>query len=102
MKSRETKCSIFCNDICDETRILLTEKCNFKCIFCHNEGNKVNTKKPTDNPNTLQQSVRLLLDKGCRDITFTGGEPLLKSELLLNILQFIRSCDQKIPVTIVS
>jgi molybdenum cofactor biosynthesis enzyme MoaA len=102
MKSRKAKCSIFCNDICDETRILLTEKCNFKCIFCHNEGNKANTKKPTDNPNTLQQSVRLLLDKGCRDITFTGGEPLLKSELLLNILQFIRSCDQKIPVTIVS
>jgi molybdenum cofactor biosynthesis enzyme MoaA len=103
MKLNETKPPVFCNDTCDETRILLTEKCNFKCVFCHNEGNKTNTKhKPTNNPDSLRQSVRLLLENGCRDITFTGGEPLLESKLLVNTLQFIRNFDQKIPVTIVS
>jgi cyclic pyranopterin phosphate synthase len=85
----------------NETRILLTPNCNFRCIFCHREGN-AKSQQQKDDKETLSRSIKELIENGCRDITFTGGEPLLKKKLLLSAIQFIRSIDKELPITIVS
>lgn len=87
--------------ICNETRILLTEKCNYRCIFCHNEGNDKSQHR-NSNADTLKCAINAVIKNGCHDITFTGGEPLLKKELLLDSIRYIRSVDFKLPITIVT
>lgn len=86
---------------CDETRILLTEKCNFRCIFCHNEGNDKTQHRPVD-AESLKNALHAVIENGCRDITFTGGEPLLEKQLLLDALGHIRDRDSELPVTVVT
>lgn len=61
-------------------RISLTSRCNLSCIYCHAEGEK--------NPDT-EMSAREIIDImklaaqfGIRSIKFTGGEPLLRPDLL--------------------
>ena len=64
-----------------EMRVALTEICNFKCLFCHNEGLGHESGSPPPDAQTLdiiREAVRL----GHTDITFTGGEPLLKKKKL--------------------
>jgi len=70
-----------------ELRYSLTEQCNIDCQFCHNEGlgAKVAKKeKFTDKQvlDTLMKAVEL----GYTDITFTGGEPLLRKDRLVYLI----------------
>lgn len=86
-----------------EARILLTDRCNYRCIFCHNEGSEVGqTNCVEDSADRLRFVLDQLLECGCRDITFTGGEPLLKQDLLLDLLRHIRKKHSTVPVTIVT
>ena len=85
-----------------ELRILLTTKCNFKCFFCHSEGldteetyKNVSAEKIVD---IIKQAVKI----GYDDITFTGGEPLLKKDKLLKVLSRISSINPIPDITIVS
>ena len=64
-----------------ELRYALTEKCNFNCLFCHNEGlgKEARSRVPDAQVLTiLKEAIRL----GHTDITFTGGEPLLEKHRL--------------------
>ena len=63
-----------------EMRYALTEKCNFKCLFCHNEGLGHEGRADVSNEHIaeiLEEAIQL----GHTDITFTGGEPLLKNRV---------------------
>lgn len=60
-------------------RISLTENCNYACFFCHEEG--LDMTKARSNPKTLKEIYSLIkygINNHYTDITFTGGEPLLK------------------------
>lgn len=60
-------------------RISLTENCNYACFFCHEEG--LDMGKTRDNPKSREEIYKLIkygIDNHYTDITFTGGEPLLK------------------------
>lgn len=64
-------------------RISLTEKCNFGCYFCHNEGQSVvSRKKSALNAEDFIWVSKAAHEFGYRKFKLTGGEPTLNPEIL--------------------
>jgi len=61
-------------------RISLTPRCNLNCIYCHREGE--------DNPEAelskeqVAEILRVAAKFGIRSVKFTGGEPLLRKDII--------------------
>jgi len=61
-------------------RISLTPRCNLNCIYCHREGE--------DNPKNelskeeIAEILRVAATFGIRSVKFTGGEPLLRKDII--------------------
>ncbi len=66
------------------TYVAITKKCSLKCEHCY-EWENLN-KKETLSPDQLKSIVARLQEKGVSQIHFSGGEPLLKMDLLIDIL----------------
>ena len=67
-------------------RVSLTDRCNFDCVYCHNEGlgDTRGPMAPQDDELTTDQTVRILEvvnDLGVEKVKFTGGEPMLRQDL---------------------
>ena len=72
-------------------RIALTPRCNLNCIYCHHEGE---VKPEREIPGEMVVSVaRAAADLGVRSLKFTGGEPLLRSDLADLISRMPRGLD---------
>lgn len=60
-------------------RIALTSRCNLRCVYCHHEGELMHQNEISL---TMAESVAAAASElGIRSIKFTGGEPLLRSDL---------------------
>lgn len=81
--------------------IELTSQCNLDCVFCDREGTSVRRKYGCARWGTSQGKSRLrraeweeVVSDGaklsCRELIFTGGEPLLAWEDFSNLLQLAR------------
>lgn len=64
--------------------VALTKKCSLQCEHCY-EWENLN-KKETLFPDQLKAIVAKIQERGVSQIHFSGGEPLLKVDLLLTIL----------------
>jgi GTP 3',8-cyclase len=66
-------------------RISLTPKCNLKCMYCHREGEV----KPAAELSLadITEILRVAAHFNIRSVKFTGGEPLLRPD----ILEIVRS-----------
>ncbi len=67
-------------------RISLTDRCNFDCVYCHNEGlgDTRGPLEPADDEMSTDDVVRFLeVAEGfdVRKAKFTGGEPMLRDDL---------------------
>ncbi|MDX1748029.1 MAG: GTP 3',8-cyclase MoaA [Halobacteriales archaeon] len=67
-------------------RVSLTDRCNFDCVYCHNEGlgDTRGPMEPGDNEMSTDDVVRFLEvveEYGVRKVKFTGGEPMLRQDL---------------------
>ncbi|MDG5761126.1 GTP 3',8-cyclase MoaA [Natronococcus sp. A-GB1] len=67
-------------------RISLTDRCNFDCIYCHNEGlgDTRGPMDPQDDEMSADDVVRFLEvveEFGVDSVKFTGGEPMLRQDL---------------------
>ena len=67
-------------------RVSLTDRCNFDCVYCHNEGlgDTRGPMEPADNEMATDDVVRFLEVAAEFDVDavkFTGGEPLLRQDL---------------------
>ncbi|WP_117595045.1 GTP 3',8-cyclase MoaA [Haloprofundus halophilus] len=67
-------------------RISLTDRCNFDCVYCHNEGlgDTRGPMDPQDDEMSADDVVRFLEvveEFGVRKVKFTGGEPMLRQDL---------------------
>jgi cyclic pyranopterin phosphate synthase len=67
-------------------RVSLTDRCNFDCVYCHNEGlgDTRGPMDPQDEEMTADEVVRFLevvSEFGVRKVKFTGGEPMLREDL---------------------
>jgi len=61
-------------------RISLTSRCNLSCIYCHAEGEK----DPDAEMSTeeILEIMNVAAKFGIRSIKFTGGEPLIRPDIL--------------------
>jgi len=67
-------------------RVSLTDRCNFDCVYCHNEGlgDTRGPMAPQDEELTADEVVRILevvSEFGVEAVKFTGGEPMLREDL---------------------
>jgi cyclic pyranopterin phosphate synthase len=67
-------------------RISLTDRCNFDCVYCHNEGlgDTRGPMAPQDDEMSADDVVRFLevaAEFDVEAVKFTGGEPMLREDL---------------------
>jgi len=67
-------------------RVSLTDRCNFDCVYCHNEGlgDTRGPMDPQDNEMETDDVVRFLdvaAEFDVDSVKFTGGEPMLRDDL---------------------
>ena len=61
-------------------RISITQQCNFNCFFCHQEGeNGSGEELSIDEIETL---VKVGTELGIKKVKITGGEPLLREDII--------------------
>ena len=61
-------------------RVSLTPKCNLSCIYCHKEGEK--SPKDQISAEEIAEILRVAATFEIRSVKFTGGEPLLRTDLI--------------------
>jgi len=67
-------------------RVSLTDRCNFDCVYCHNEGlgDTRGPMAPNEGELSTEEVLRVLevaADHGVEAVKFTGGEPMLRADL---------------------
>jgi cyclic pyranopterin phosphate synthase len=67
-------------------RVSLTDRCNFDCVYCHNEGlgDTRGPMDPQDDEMSTDDVVRFLdvvAEYGVDSVKLTGGEPMLRDDL---------------------
>ena len=85
------------NRVHDYLRISLTDKCNLNCIYCNPSEYKINKlqKNQILSFDELLRLINIFAGKlGIKKIRFTGGEPLVRKDVL-NFLQSVYSLKQK-------
>lgn len=61
-------------------RISVTPRCNLNCIYCHREG-EVKPEKELSKEE-IAEILRVAAKFGIRSVKFTGGEPLLREDIV--------------------
>ncbi len=69
-------------------RIILTTKCNYRCKYCFNEGEKDKNIRIQSLEN-IKKIVNVAKDFGINSIKLTGGEPLLYPQIS-ELLQYLQ------------
>ncbi|MFB6093418.1 MAG: GTP 3',8-cyclase MoaA [Halanaeroarchaeum sp.] len=69
-----------------QVRISLTDRCNFDCVYCHNEGlgDTRGPRAPEDDEMSADDVIRFLevaAEYDVEKVKFTGGEPMLRDDL---------------------
>ncbi|MHC1624827.1 MAG: GTP 3',8-cyclase MoaA [Methermicoccaceae archaeon] len=64
-------------------RIALTQRCNLSCIYCHHEGEVKKVKKEDElTPTEIYKICRCAKELGVRKLKLTGGEPLMRDDIV--------------------
>jgi radical SAM protein with 4Fe4S-binding SPASM domain len=79
----------------------VTQRCNHACLHCYNvwQGSTNYPRGELDKPRTLELLTKALDEADCRHVTLTGGEPLLRRDLV-PILELLQR--RAVQVTIIS
>jgi len=69
-----------------DIRISVTKRCNFGCVYCHDEGlgPVARTRSPHGEemtPTEVERLISVAREFGIRSVKFTGGEPLVREDL---------------------
>lgn len=86
----------------DYARISLTDRCNLSCVYCMPKGESIKflPKSSLLKTNEIQKICMILASLGIQKIKLTGGEPLLRTDII-EIVQKINLIDgiKKITLT---
>ncbi len=64
-------------------RISITQRCNLACHYCHREGEtEPRTSRREMSPLEIAKIVELVVKLGIRKIKLTGGEPLVREDVI--------------------
>ncbi|MBC8224532.1 GTP 3',8-cyclase MoaA [Candidatus Bathyarchaeota archaeon] len=61
-------------------RVSITQRCNFDCFFCHQEGESGPDGEAT--PEEIEAIVSVAAELGIGKVKITGGEPLLREDVV--------------------
>lgn len=69
-----------------DIRISLTNRCNFKCVYCHDEGLGPVQDARAAHPDEMtveeiERIVKIAREFGIRSVKLTGGEPLARADI---------------------
>jgi len=72
-----------------QVQIDITNRCNLNCIYCYNKTNSLDKQELSDN------ALRKVISKVINElnplyVSFSGGEPLLRSKLLLELIEKLK------------
>jgi len=68
--------------VIDDLRISLTDRCNFRCVYCMPaEGLPWLPKREILSYEEILRLARIFIDLGIRTIRLTGGEPLMRQDI---------------------
>jgi GTP 3',8-cyclase len=73
-------------------RVSVTDRCDFRCTYCMAEHMTFLPKKDLLTLEELERLCSAFIDKGVRKIRLTGGEPLVRH----NIMYLVRALGQKV------
>lgn len=73
-------------------RVSVTDRCDFRCTYCMAENMTFLPKKDLLSLEELDRVCTVFVEKGVRRIRLTGGEPLVRK----NIMQFVRQVGRHI------
>ena len=68
-------------------RVSVTDRCDFRCVYCMSEKMQFLPKKDLLTLEELDKVCSVFIDMGIRKIRVTGGEPLVRR----NILSFFQA-----------
>jgi cyclic pyranopterin phosphate synthase len=60
-------------------RVSLTQRCNLACMYCHKEGERFPSHEIS--ADQVAEILRVAGNLGIRKVKFTGGEPLLRTDI---------------------
>lgn len=103
-KSREENFYVFekkCQNV-KSLRISLTGECNYQCFFCHGEGSKMTDIRKENSKEEIYSLIKESVKNNYTDVTFTGGEPLLKLDDIIWYLNKLSEDKLKPYITIVT
>jgi len=63
-------------------RVSLTQRCNLKCPYCHREGQIPDSNLREMTAEEVVRIVRIAVSLGITRVKLTGGEPLLRSDVV--------------------
>ncbi len=63
-------------------RISLTQQCNLNCVYCHREGQPLNSSSTEMSKDEVVRIAKIAVSLGISRIKLTGGEPLLRADIL--------------------
>lgn len=66
----------------DTIRIALTKRCNLHCFYCHREGETLDPPTRELTAGELDNLLSVASDIGITKVRFTGGEPLLRTDIV--------------------
>ena len=103
-KSREENFYVFekkCQNV-KSLRISLTGECNYQCFFCHGEGSKMTDIRKENSKEEIYSLIKESVKNNYTDVTFAGGEPLLKLDDIIWYLNKLSEDKLKPYITIVT
>ena len=77
-------------------RLSVTDRCNIQCFYCRHEGQSCNGADMS--LDTIRSIIRDMVSLGIRHVKITGGEPLLRSDIV-EIVRDIKSYPQIIDLS---
>lgn len=72
----------------NKLRILVTNKCNYRCPFCHNEGQDKDGKADVLSLNDFVRFIDVVKEQDISELHFSGGEPFLNN-LLVDMIEYV-------------
>jgi len=107
---RERDRSIFPHlDFPHDIYLHMTNNCNLKCPYCYNKSDretkikleKIGMVAPTLNTEEYKNLIARIIECGIRRILFTGGEPLMRPDIL-ELIEFARSKSETVNLEILT
>ncbi len=79
-------------------RVSVTENCNLRCFYCHREG-EWHRHITEMSPEEIERILRIARELDIRKVKFTGGEPLIRDDIVEIIERAAPLMDKDVSIT---